>query len=68
MDWYHRPGFWPTRDGVIPYHWFIQEFRAIPAVQAAEQLEGARAVALGQGRIANEDHALAELRRRAHGG
>lgn len=33
MDWYHRPGFWPTEDGVIPYHLCLVYLTALPALR-----------------------------------
>lgn len=46
MDWYHRPGYYPTPDGVIPYRWFVAESQAVPAIRAAQELLIAQAVAL----------------------
>ncbi len=68
------PGRWPTRDGCIPWRIFWLFLRAIPALEAAEQLEAihttATAIALTFGSEDGQKEAermLTALRRRAGG-
>ena len=46
MGWYHRPGYWPTTDGVVPYHEFLLARRSLKRSRALESLTTARAIAL----------------------
>lgn len=41
MDWWHRPGYWPTEDGVIPYHLCLVYLNAMPAVRGLVARPGA---------------------------
>jgi hypothetical protein len=46
MGWFHRPEFWPTTDGVVPYHEFLLARKALHRSRALESLTMARAIAL----------------------
>lgn len=65
MDWYHRPGYWPTRDGCVPYRVFLATMRGLGMLHAAEQLRIAGAVALT--RAQDDGRAAEQLRQRAMG-
>lgn len=68
MDWYHRPGFWPTRDGVIPWAWFWHEVRALPAVQAMQRMQLAHGISVAQADQTRAGPVLERWRRELHGG
>lgn len=43
---YYRRG-WPTRDGVIPQKLFVLFLRTLESLDSGDELQGARAAALG---------------------
>ena len=65
MDWYHRPGYWPTRDGVVPYRVFMATMSGLGMFQASDQLMIAGAIALT--RTQDSGHGAEQVRLRALG-
>lgn len=65
MDWYHRPGYWPTRDGVVPYRVFMATMSGLGMFHASDQLMIAGAIALS--RATDNGHAADQVRLRALG-
>lgn len=47
MDAYHRPGYWPTRDGVIPFKMLVLASNELLAFGAELELHMTHAEAYG---------------------